>query len=387
MKKKEESKIGIISMFYNSTNYGGILQSYALVRYLEINGYKAEQICYNLYSIYSLKKRMKIYIKKYLQIASDHRNIKIYRRINKRNKFVIRTANKLVPHSRKVYKEKNIKKCIKDYSLFITGSDQVWHGEWPAFFLNFVPDTKKKIAYAVSTGKSYLTKDQIEIIINYVQSFTAISVREVDTLEILETFLKEKQIEMALDPTLLLSANDWNIITASQRYKEKYLFCYFLGPNKKMRNLATEYAKIKNLKIVTIPHMQQRIEPNDIDFGDMQIYDCGPKDFLSYIKYADVVFTDSFHASVFSNIFQVQYYVFSRLESNGMDSRIRTLTNMLRSENHFIDNENNFNLEHILKIKDIDYKKEAIDLTEMKEKSCDFINRAIGASLGHRKEQ
>lgn len=377
MRTTEKSKIGILSMFYNSTNYGGILQAYALIRYLKINGYRAEQICYNLYSAYSLNKRIKIIIKKYLQIISNPRNIKLYRKIEKRNKIVVRAANRLVPHSEKVYKEKNIGCCINQYSMFITGSDQVWHGEWPAYFLAFVPKTFKKIAYAVSTGKSTFTMSELEKIRNYSRDFTAISVREADTLSIFRESLNKKQIELVLDPTLLLSVEEWNDIVAPRKLSDRYLFCYFLGSDIKLRNLAIEYAKTKNIKIVTIPHMQQRIEPHDIDFGDIQEYGARPQDFLSYIRYAEAVFTDSFHASIFSNIFHVQYYVFGRAEQREMGNRIETLTNMFHSESHFINKEEDFTLEFIQSLCDIDYTKEMKDFTEMQERSRSFIIHAI----------
>lgn len=375
--RTNKEKIGIITMFYNSTNYGGILQAYALVKYLDKLGYDSEQICYDMFSAYPLKNRVKKKIKKLYLILTDIKNINTNICIIKHNKKVKRDAMSLVPHSTNIYTENNIKNCINNYSTFITGSDQVWHGEWPAYFLKFVPATKKKIAYAVSTGKSKFSKCDLEQIKEYSKDFLNISVREKETLETFQGYMNNKQIELVLDPTQLLSVADWNEITSSRKIDDAYLFCYFLGSNKKMRALAVEFARRKKLKIVTIPHMQQCIEPNDIGFGDIQIYDAGPQDFLSYIKYADAVFTDSFHASLFSNVFQVQYYVFSRLGSKEMDNRIITLTDMLQSKEHFIDNEDCFNLDYILNIQDINYTKENVNFVKMQKLSYSFIERAL----------
>ena len=378
MKVNNKSKIGIISMFYNSTNYGGILQAYALVKYLEKNGYNAEQICYDLYCVFPMSTRLKIMIKKYLLVIGEFENLKIL----KRNKAVLKAANKLVPHSSKVYREKSIARCVNQYSIFITGSDQVWHGEWPAYFLTFVPSSLKKIAYAVSAGKSNFNRLELEKIRNYTEDFSAVSVREADTLDILRKNMPDRSLELTLDPTLLLSAEEWNEVVAPKKVNVPYLFCYFLGSDRKMRKLASEYAKAKKMIIVTIPHMMQQVEPNDIGFGDVQVYeDAAPQDFLSYIKYADAVFTDSFHASVFSNIFQVQYYVFSRSGFSEMDNRIRTLTNMFHSGNHFIDNEEDFTLEHIQSIENIDYGKEIPAFSEMQERSRRFIINAVSHTV------
>ena len=364
-------------MFYNSTNYGGILQAYALTNYLNRCGYDAEQICYNMWSAYNLNRRLKRIIKKIYLIITDLRAFNTNINILKRNRIIKNNALKLVRHSSKVYSEGNIYKCLNNYSKFITGSDQVWHGEWPAFFLNFVTGSKKKIAYAISTGKSSFTYSELKKIKEYSQDFTAISVRESDVLDTFKKNLNNEQIELTLDPTLLLSYNDWDAVTSSRKVDCKYLFCYYLGSDIRLRNIAKQYAKVNNLLIVTIPHMQQHIEPSDVGFGDLQVFDASPQDFLSYIKFADAVFTDSFHASVFSNIFKVQYYVFSRAGHQEMDNRIKTLTNMLNSSSHFIDNEINYNIEYIHSLKAIDFFKEQEQLLDMQEKSEKFIINAI----------
>lgn len=364
-------------MFHHSFNYGGILQAYSLTQCLMKQGLKAEQIRYNHFSAFPLQKRVKINIMKIISKIRNPGYYGIRRKIKQRNKIVFHASEKIVPHSNKVYTEKTISSCVEDYSAFITGSDQVWHGEWPAYFLSFVPSGKRKIAYAASTGKSKLTDADIKMIYDYTRDFKAISVREKDTAEVLSKELPGNKIEFVLDPTLLLEKTDWDTITNSKIIEGKYLFCYYLGNDIKMRSIATEYGRKNGLKVVTIPHMQGKVNLSDLNFGDIQSFDASPQDFLSYIKYADMVFTDSFHAAIFSQIFNTQYIVFGRIEHKEMNNRIETLTDIFHTRYRFIAEDEHYNLEYIEKLGTIDYSITSDKFEMLKEESKDFLLNSL----------
>lgn len=367
-------KVGIITMFYNSCNYGGILQAYALSKVVEKIGLKSEHICYELTSAYPQMRRLKIFIKKIISlIMMLTTKPTIIIKLRRRSRIVRQAAEEMVPHSKRVYKESNIRDCVKDYDAFITGSDQVWSQNWPAFFLNFVPSGYKKIAYAISVGNSDITTNEAEYIKGYTNSFTAILVREEETVEKLRNIIDHSPVMLVLDPTLLLEKNEWEEVASPRIIADNYLFCYFLGPDKRLRDLAVEYAKSNHLKIITIPHMQQRIEKNDLQFGDVQLFYAKPQDFLSCIKYSNAVFTDSFHACVFSEIFEKQYFVFARTEFKKMGNRIRTLTKMFHTESHFINEDSQYNIDYITSIKNIDYIAPSINYDEMKNLSLKFL--------------
>ena len=348
-------KVGIITMFYDSCNYGGILQAYALTKALGNMGVDSEQICYKLDSAYPVIRRIKMLGKKILNELMQVRFFSIILKLHKRNCIVRKAAERFVPHSKGVYSERTIDSCVNKYDAFVSGSDQVWSQNWPAFFLSFVPEGKIKIGYAVSIGNSTLPQNEIDYIRKYAESFAAISVREEDSAEKLNRIIEGKTVEMTLDPTLLLNREDWEAVTSPRLVSEDYLFCYFLGADSRLRKLALDYAKERNLKVVTIPHMQQRVEINDLGFGDKQVFYALPQDFLSYVKYANAVFTDSFHACVFSQVFQKQYYVFRRSEFANMGNRIVTLTRLFGTESHFVDEEKGYSIESINSIQDIDY--------------------------------
>ena len=111
--------------------------------------------------------------------------------------------------------------------------------------------------------------------------------------------------------------------------------------------------------------MQGKIEESDIDFGDIQVYDAAPQDFLSYIKYAEMIFTDSFHATAFASIFQKQYVVFGRTERKEMNNRIEMLTDIFHTGHRFIDNTEGLSIEHIEKIREIDYSNDGSNLNNV----------------------
>lgn len=371
-------KVGIITMFYNSSNYGGILQAYALVKMLDKNGIKAEQIRYDNFSAFSIDRRLKSEVRRMIYRIKHFYFWKIYRDILKRKMCVVKEAETLVPHSAGIYTEKTISNCLKDYDIFITGSDQVWHGEWPAYFLSFVNGNYKKIAYAVSTGKSRLSDYDINRIKEYANGYTAVSVREIDTFNQLKTALPGLDIKISLDPTLLLSKSEWEVVASRRLVDVSYLFCYFLGSDIRMRRLAKEYAVQHGLLLVSIPHMQGKAEKNDIDYDDLQMKFATPQDFLSLIEYADVVFTDSFHAAVFSTIFQRQYVIFGRMEHREMNNRIETLTKMFGTKARFIDEDRKYSMEVIENMGRIDYEGgKSASYDEMKQSSIDFLLNAI----------
>lgn len=369
--------VGIITMFYHSSNYGGVLQSYALIKAMEKLGMDAEQICYNHYSAFSWKKRLKRRMKQCLSLMKHPSCLRTYLRMNRRQNTVVYASENIIKHSSKVYTERTIMDCVNDYDAFVTGSDQVWHGEWPAYFLTFVPSSKRKISYAASTGKTKLTGDDIRFICNCTKDYKAVSVRESDTAVQLQEAMPDKKVELVLDPTLLLDKEDWDTVASDRLLNQPYVFCYFLGNDQRMRSLSSEYAIKHGYTLVTIPHMQQKVEINDLHFGDIQVFDAAPQDFLSYIKYAEVIFTDSFHASVFSQIFRRQYYVFGRLEHQEMNNRIITLTDMFESRPHFIEKINQYRLDYLENLPAIDYERCCNKYERMREKSIDFLRRNL----------
>lgn len=351
-----QKKIGIITLYNNNNNYGGLAQAYALCTYLNGLGYIAEQLNFNKTTGLSgsFKDRIsmhidvkgtrgavqgctwlvswlfeKVVLKKYnrhnLNKYSDELNL----RKQAFNKF-----RESIPHSQ-LYNSVTISECGKDYDYFICGSDQVWKPGviQDAFVLKFVPEGKRKISYATSIAIQGINKRKwfCDYLKSNLETFQSISVREKGTQKELATLLG-KDVDLVVDPTLLLDKNEWNNITTERIIDEKYIFTYFLGSCKKQRDFVKRAAANSKCKIVAIPFAGESYVKKDEEFGDYRLFDIGITEFFSLIKYADVVITDSFHAVCFSRIFEKEFYVLERkVKSNSdkMNSRIESILQMM----------------------------------------------------------
>lgn len=367
---------GIITHYYNSKNYGGILQAYAMVKTLSKLDYEAEQLCFDL-MVSSQTIEPKVtpsvkLIKKYI-FSLVKRTIK--HRIQSREKK-LKNFELKIPHSKQIYRSDSICECTSNYEVFITGSDQVWNMDWycKEYFLDFVPNSKRKIAYAASMPNTTLSNEQKKIVYEHLKSFDDISVREKDTAVFLEEITGRK-VEWVLDPTLLLTKEEWDEVCVESVIKEKYIFCYFLGTEKSYRKCANKFAKKMRCKIVTLPHLA-KININDLAFGDMKLYDISPEQFISLIKYAEYVITDSFHAAVFSNIYQTKYFVFDRTDIGEMSSRIKNLIYLTREEFRFCVDQKQ-NVDYLLSLKDISVSQLSDKILKMKEKSIEFLKKNL----------
>lgn len=366
-KPLRKKKIGILSLYYNNLNYGGVLQAYALCRVLNNKGYDAEQICIQrVFHPLPHKRTIKDYLnpKKYYQKLKivfgprleAARLRTIAGNLDVREKKVCK-FRELVPHSACVYTDDTILDCLNHYDVFITGSDQVWGiTQWTSpYLMNFVPEGKVKLSYAASMGYTRIDETSKKIYADTLKSYKAISVREEDAVDMLSP-LTSVPVVQCLDPTLLLSKSEWDDITTKRKIMERYIVCYFLGDDKSLRKLIKQYADNKNLKIVTFPHCPAKYHRSDVGFGDYCIYDAGPEEFVSYIKYADYVFTDSFHGSVFALIYKKRFLVFNRRGEERMVSRIYSLMEIFGTRERFVGNPSKLNMSDISMILERDVK-------------------------------
>ena len=150
-----------------------------------------------------------------------------------------------------------------------------------------------------------------------------------DMFEIHFQKLLDREVDLVVDPTLLMSVPFWNDTAENYVSKEPYLFAYLLGESKRQRKIIEKIAKEKGLKIITLPHLGGTLKLTDRNFGDIQLYDIDFYQFLGLIKNASLVMTDSFHAVVFSNVFCREFLVFDREVLNSKDSMRGRLDTLL----------------------------------------------------------
>ena len=377
-------KIYIVSLFHNTTNYGGVLQAYALTSVItNKTGNVAKQLDYKylgekstwrhkLKKLFNLKKIV-VYFKDKL-FTTNKKNFQQFEKQRERAFQLFVREN--IP-STIVYEKGTIGKSLIESDVFITGSDQVWNVEYydEVYRLEFVPSTKYKFSYAAGVSSGELTEEQKSIFKKALSTFDAVSVREESAVNTLQ-LLTDKKVEWVLDPTLLLSREDWDNICSEKRINEKYVFCYFLGKLSLSNKKIIEFAHSKGLKVVSMPYLAWTSK-RDSDFGDYKIYDATPTDFISLIKHAEYIFTDSFHAAVFSHIYHKNFFVFNRAGLKSMNDRIYSLTSLFDTQDRFCDTKEKISLKYIEGLPSIDYDKPFPKFEAMKEKSINFLKNNL----------
>lgn len=356
-------KIGILT-FHKAKNYGAILQAYALHTALKKNNIDSEIIDYDCdyfresYKILSLKNRsIKNIIKQLLLFNYKRQKYKKMENFIKKNMKL--SANKNILKS-------TMKKVSNNYEKIIVGSDQVWNlnctnGDL-TYFLDFEKSKEKKYSYAASFGKSSVTKNEKKIYKKYLSDFNKISVREKDGKKILDEILNEK-VKVVSDPTLLLNRNEWDNICSERLIEKNYILVYTLYSSPEIREFAQKKAKEENLDIVVIQSdLKREIKKSKV------IRNAGIEEFISLIKHANYVITNSFHGTIFSLLYNKEFYISLIKGDNAPNSRIENLLKEYKVEQRIID----YN-EYEKDKKKIEYENVNKKIQENKKESLDYL--------------
>ena len=382
--------VAILTKFYKNYNYGGMLQGYALHRAITKLGYSVDIISYdvtkNANSVYpSIIVQAKQYgIKAAVTKVGEKaigkgkyfiRNI-LSDRIIKFDQFMEDTGA-----NTEIYSDNSMNLLKKHYKTFVSGSDQIWNPNAVRNLylqtFNAAPD--RKISYAASIGRDSFSDFEAAAIIPSIKRFGSIGVREKTAKELLRRYI-DKPITVTLDPTMLLSANDWEEISAPRMIEKRYAIVYFFSNSLAVRKASEGFCKKHNLQLVTIPYAKQEYNLTDKK-GPGDQYDCvGPNEFVSMIKNADFVLTDSFHGAVFSLIHQVPFAVFERNKSGhvSMNSRLYDLLDIFEENGRLIDVSRIGELD---KLFEIDREKIRKILAEWQEKSIFFLKNSIDKGI------
>lgn len=345
-------RIGILSLVLH-TNYGGILQAYALQTVLERMGHDVFILTRNRsinYSVYNqLISYGRTFIKKYLL----HRDAEF---VNLKKMEIERLEHEQYT---KDFIEKYINTriigklnwdSVSDLDAIVVGSDQVWRsgyfrGHWNTgiedAFLSFLEGkTLKRIAYAASFGTDeweYNYEETIECR-RLIQMFDAVSVREESGILLCKEKLFRDNAKCVLDPTLLLSKDDYLglIKNSTVEASKGNLMCYVLDMTEDKQNLIEQIAHSRGLtpftansrvEDLTAPH-NERIQPP-------------LEQWLQGFIDADFIVTDSFHACIFSIIFNKPFVVVGNY-NRGL-SRFKTLLSLFGLTDHLILSNGDYN--------------------------------------------
>ena len=343
-------KVGIVSL-YSGQNFGNKLQNYAAEQLCLEYGFKPFTFKYEIVSenaaenISTIKKLNPSYIKAFAksflinrcQIKNTDSGLvgqlfywynnrgmlsKQFRiRENKYNSFdykYLNFAQKIIP-----YKEKETD-WTNEYSMFFAGSDQVWNPFYPFVssnnFLQFAP-IEKRASLSASFGVSDIPELRKSDYTNWLSGFRFLSVREEAGQRIIRE-LTGKDVTVTADPTMLVDVSAWDKLAIKPDFDlpEKFLLTYFLGNRtKKYQKYINSLSEKYNLQVVNL-----------FDILSPEYLSCDPAEFVYCVKNAQMICTDSFHATVFSILYKKPFVTFDRVEGKrSMGSRLNTLLGSL----------------------------------------------------------
>lgn len=327
-------KLGILT-YHFSINCGAVLQCYALQEYYASQGIPVEVINY---ISDDQQDNVGLY-RKQLSLKNIIKNILLLPLHSKRKERLERFLcfqNNYLKCSKRVKNIEQLEVLIKKDKLthIVVGSDQVWNPQiedfTTVFFLNF--NTKcHKLGYSISLG--YATKNDLLPYKNQIEQFDNFSMREKSGQEII-TELVGCTPPRTVDPTLLLDKHQWeNILKGIDNPlgESKYVICYFLNRKRYKDNykFAKSFADQKGMDLYTIDYAIHK----DV-LGHKSLKNCGPLEFLKLVHDARYVFTDSFHGTVFSVLYNKRFISINNCESSS-DTRRCELLDIYRLKSQY----------------------------------------------------
>ena len=377
--------VGLLTLDSRIYNYGGFLQEMALQDAINSLGYECEIIDYEVsqeFNTFSLKRGIKNFsfdkIKKKLTkektiLLSNPVSDLITKRKRAFDKY---RAHNLVLSKKMSYSD--LHSIDLNYEQLVCGSDQIWNPDYniPACFLNFGRKDCRKIIYAASIGKGQLSCLEKKTYSKLLEFPDYISVRE-DSAQKLISSITEKNVELVLDPTLLHQQEYWmKKADDSSLNHRNYIFCYFLNLTDEKVKSANDFAKKNNCEVIAIPYLHNEVEKYTEKLEGKLLSEVNPADFLNLIRNAEAVITDSFHATVFSIIFQKDFWCFGRNAGTyNMNTRLHTLLGYVEMQDRLIEPDDLKNKMHCTHV-DIDLHNLKIEQKE----SIAFLSNALEIS-------
>ncbi|MCI6889761.1 MAG: polysaccharide pyruvyl transferase family protein [Ruminococcus sp.] len=321
-------KVGI-STIYTGYNYGSALQAYATREILRSLGFEGEilklsgsivegrDIRVNKLTVMAL--RSIIHYKAGKQSAQSYRaNYRTELSEKTKRLFSNFYSNNIRPTVIS-YSELKRKAHNDEFYAFLCGSDQIWNASSlyvdPFYYLEFAP-RNKRIAFAPSFGRNEIPKYNRSIIYKRIRKIPHLSVRENEGQRIIFNGTGRKA-RVLIDPTLVLSKQEWIESLDIEPYNKDYVLAYFLDEPSNLAKMHLKREIENGEKIICIPRRA---------IAGTMVLDAGPKEFLRLILSAKRVYTDSFHGTAFSISFHKDFYSYSRNYGAASDQSSRLIS-------------------------------------------------------------
>lgn len=345
----------LILTFHRKKNYGAALQAFALRKKIEQFA-DAKILDFNFRDKFNVKNLI-------IKIIMLKNNIM-------KNKNFNKFYNKYFKLTRKVKNIKQIQRECENFDGIFCGSDQVWALDIvreysDVFFLNF--NTRKeflKNSYAASIGRDSVTELEKEKLKKLINSFNNISVREESAKKIIEN-LGIKPVENVIDPTFLLTKNEYEKIFNLVKEESKYILVYMLEINDQIINVVKEIEKTLKMKVICFNNRNY--------FGDN--CEClpysGPEEFVKLFYNASFVVTNSFHGTCFSIIFEKEFISVPHTSKNTRQENLLSKANLLDR----IYDENKEIKSYI--VNKVNYTEAKENLSQYIDSSIEFIKKSM----------
>lgn len=272
----------------------------------------------------------------------------------------------------KMYTSKNFNDIKQDENIenFVCGSDTIFcideFGLDDGYYANYdVMKNGYSISYAASFGDSHFDDESYKELNKKLQNFKAIGLRE----NMMVPYVKEHtnvDVERVIDPTLLLDSNEYDCITAPKLEKEKYILLYARRRNDKMTEFVDKIAEENNWKVIEISLQATNASKHKM------FYEAGVEEFLSLVKNAEFVVTNSYHGMIFSVQFRKQFVIFSREQCNTKIDELLDLLNL--KDRILINGDEKYN-------PDINYDLVYENIKDARSKSLKFLSEKLEQSI------
>ncbi len=338
-------------------NYGQVLQCYALYKVCLDAGFEVRVLRHRTLELFESVDSFPPKGERRNNFEDFYRRIHMNEYSKRINTLFEGFIHNNIERTNMCYSVDEVKEECSSADIILIGSDQLWYPEGleEVYCPDFFDSDTKIVTYATSgiVNDEGYNKRVIRRIAKSIEKYYAVSVRERVMADVLEKYTNKK-IDVVIDPTFLLRKEDWDIICGRRKIKERYVLCFCYGgvqPHMHcIKKLIKEKTTCKKIVVIKV----DRYEDEMFHTPDVVLYeDVGPIEWISLIKYADVVLTDSFHGFAFSLIYQKEVYLLYRAYGTEGDSnvyRMRQICDAFCVGNRWLRNKKDFN-----KIDDLDY--------------------------------
>ena len=307
-------KVGLVT-FHRSTNFGSYLQAYALYRKICDLGCNCDVIDYRCPAV-EAREGLAVKIHGPRDLA---KRVLFGPALDRKKRALDEFATKNMTFSRPLGPGETCS-VANSYDVVVAGSDIIWgrditEGDY-TYFLDFAGEGTKKVSFASSVG-SYDQRDDDEEVARLLRRLDRIAVREDGAVDWVER-LAGKHAELVCDPTMLLTAEEWEKIVRPVNIKPGYVLVYFNSPDGSCLADAKLYAERHGL---TVKYINYGLPVK----GTKSVKPASLSDFLGLIKCADAVFTASYHGMLFSLYFGRDMRFYTRCHSTRMLSLAKRL--------------------------------------------------------------